>query len=181
MTHTLWLWGQGFLALVVVVLALPGRRRDMDDDLPEEGLATAAASIPAQAAVVDGLVVDGFESAGAAEPSGPEPYVPHQAGAPEPDPYGAVPQVPHQQQGYEEWNGYAYPAEYDPYAGQYQPQPPYPGAEYGNNGEYAGYPDGTYQGGEYADPYGYQQPAPPYDPAHDAGEFGHRRDGSDQQ
>ncbi|MFJ3496863.1 glycosyltransferase family 2 protein [Streptomyces sp. NPDC086091] len=35
-THTAWLWAQGLLALVLVVLALPGRRRDVDDDLPEE-------------------------------------------------------------------------------------------------------------------------------------------------
>ncbi|NUR83532.1 MAG: family 2 glycosyl transferase, partial [Nonomuraea sp.] len=34
-THTAWLWAQGFLAVVLVVLALPGRRRDVDDDLPE--------------------------------------------------------------------------------------------------------------------------------------------------
>ena len=35
LTHTAWLWAQGFLALVVLVLALPGRRREVDDDLPE--------------------------------------------------------------------------------------------------------------------------------------------------
>ncbi|MDF3293770.1 glycosyltransferase family 2 protein [Streptomyces silvisoli] len=208
-THTAWLWAQGFLALVVVVLALPGRRRDVDDDLPED-LATATASIPAQSTGGEGRrarrlraeaeraaqpaePVEDVEpvAAVAPEPSEPDPYaaVPHQATAPEQDPYGAVPQVPHQQQGYQEWNGYAYPAaqpgEYDPYAGdQYQQQPPYPGAEYGEygqSGEYGTYEDGAYQGGEYVDPYGYQQPAPPYDPAYGAGEFGHRRDGSEQQ
>ncbi|SCK49247.1 Glycosyltransferase, GT2 family [Streptomyces sp. WMMB 714] len=42
MAHTVWLWMQGFLAVVVVVMALPGRRREVDDDLPE------AASVPAQ-------------------------------------------------------------------------------------------------------------------------------------
>ncbi|MFD7876441.1 glycosyltransferase [Streptomyces sp. NPDC059766] len=35
-THTAWMWAQGALAVVLVVLALPGRRRDIDDDLPEE-------------------------------------------------------------------------------------------------------------------------------------------------
>jgi GT2 family glycosyltransferase len=44
--HTAWVWAQGFLALVVVVLALPGRRRHVDDDLPE----TAAGAVPAQGA-----------------------------------------------------------------------------------------------------------------------------------
>ncbi|MFV2121868.1 family 2 glycosyl transferase, partial [Streptomyces sp. Act-28] len=35
-THTAWIWAQCALAVVLVVLALPGRRRDIDDDLPEE-------------------------------------------------------------------------------------------------------------------------------------------------
>ncbi|MCH6160623.1 glycosyltransferase family 2 protein [Streptomyces marispadix] len=43
--HTAWVWLQGFLALVVVVLALPGRRRQVDDDLPE-----TAAAVPAPGA-----------------------------------------------------------------------------------------------------------------------------------
>ncbi|MDB1087160.1 glycosyltransferase family 2 protein [Streptomyces sp. ACA25] len=34
-SHTLWVWVQGFLLLVLTVLALPGRRRELDDDLPE--------------------------------------------------------------------------------------------------------------------------------------------------
>ncbi|MFD7923621.1 glycosyltransferase [Streptomyces sp. NPDC059740] len=43
--HILWTTAQGLLALVLVVLALPGRRRDIDDDLPEEPLpATATAA-----------------------------------------------------------------------------------------------------------------------------------------
>ncbi|EFL02110.1 integral membrane regulatory protein [Streptomyces sp. SPB78] len=46
-TRTLWVGAQGLLGLVLVVLALPGRRRDIDDDLPEEEIA-----VPAQA--VDG-------------------------------------------------------------------------------------------------------------------------------
>ncbi len=46
--HTVWLWAQGLLAVVLVVLALPGRRRDIDDDLPEEPL------VPAQAVAGEG-------------------------------------------------------------------------------------------------------------------------------
>ena len=42
LSHTLWVWTQAFLLLVTVVLALPGRRREVDDDLPE------AETVPAQ-------------------------------------------------------------------------------------------------------------------------------------
>ncbi|MZE76124.1 family 2 glycosyl transferase, partial [Streptomyces sp. SID5475] len=35
LSHTLWTGAQGLLAVVLVVLALPGRRREVDDDLPE--------------------------------------------------------------------------------------------------------------------------------------------------
>ena len=35
--HKGWIAGQGFLAVVLLVLALPGRRDNKDDDLPEEG------------------------------------------------------------------------------------------------------------------------------------------------
>ncbi|MDI5973013.1 glycosyltransferase family 2 protein [Streptomyces sp. SL13] len=42
LTHTAWLVLQGFLALVAVVMALPGRRSEADDDLPEEAAAAAA-------------------------------------------------------------------------------------------------------------------------------------------
>ncbi|QKW06847.1 glycosyltransferase family 2 protein [Streptomyces sp. NA04227] len=46
--HTGWLFVQAFLALVLVVMALPGRRRDVDDDLPEEPV------VPAQAVAGEG-------------------------------------------------------------------------------------------------------------------------------
>ncbi|MYS21614.1 Glycosyltransferase, GT2 family, partial [Streptomyces sp. DvalAA-14] len=55
-THIGWLGVQGLLLLVVIVLALPGRRREIDDDLPEADGATATATgtftadIPGQAA-----------------------------------------------------------------------------------------------------------------------------------
>ncbi|NEA91979.1 family 2 glycosyl transferase, partial [Actinospica acidiphila] len=47
-THTLWMWGQGLLAVVLVVMALPGRSRDVDDDLPEEE------PVPAEAVAGEG-------------------------------------------------------------------------------------------------------------------------------
>ncbi|EST38049.1 hypothetical protein N566_09625 [Streptomycetaceae bacterium MP113-05] len=48
LTHTVWLWTQAILVLVVLVLALPGRRRDVDDDLPE------ADTVPAQPVAGEG-------------------------------------------------------------------------------------------------------------------------------
>ncbi|WP_069174324.1 glycosyltransferase family 2 protein [Streptomyces griseus] len=42
LTHTAWVWAQVALGVVLVVLALPGRRREIDDDLPEETEAVAA-------------------------------------------------------------------------------------------------------------------------------------------
>jgi hypothetical protein len=42
MTHLVWLGAQGLLALTLIVLALPGGRRDIDDDLPEEAPAISA-------------------------------------------------------------------------------------------------------------------------------------------
>ena len=42
--HTAWVWTQGALGVVLVVLALPGRRREIDDDLPEETEAVAGRS-----------------------------------------------------------------------------------------------------------------------------------------
>ncbi len=41
-THTAWVWAQIGLLVVLVVMALPGRRREIDDDLPDEALAVAA-------------------------------------------------------------------------------------------------------------------------------------------
>lgn len=49
-SRNVWLMAQGALLLVVVILALPARRRGTDDDLPETGTGTGrrAAGIPAQ-------------------------------------------------------------------------------------------------------------------------------------
>ncbi|MDT0310235.1 glycosyltransferase family 2 protein [Streptomyces sp. DSM 44917] len=44
LTHTLWVWLQGFALLVLCVLALPGRRGELDDDLPEEERPVPAAA-----------------------------------------------------------------------------------------------------------------------------------------
>ncbi|MEC3994518.1 glycosyltransferase [Actinacidiphila sp. DG2A-62] len=48
-SHIGWLGAQAFLLLLVVVLALPGRRNRIDDDLPEAEAAAAVAEAPGQA------------------------------------------------------------------------------------------------------------------------------------
>ncbi|MDK1348752.1 glycosyltransferase family 2 protein [Streptomyces sp. 378] len=184
--HTAWLWAQGLLALVLVVLALPGRRRDIDDDLPEEP------AVPAEAVAGEGRRARRLRAqaeAEAEETAGPEEFPPPQ---PEQQP-AAVPQ-----QNHGEWDNTAYQG--GPYAGygdQYQ-NAPYPADAYGQQ-----YQAAPYQGGQY-DPYAYggqdqAQVAPydqqgydqayqqgygtPYDPAqqhHPHGTGSERPDGSQQ-
>ncbi|WP_127355055.1 glycosyltransferase family 2 protein [Actinacidiphila soli] len=186
-THVLWLWIQGFLAIVLVVMALPGRRREIDDDIPEaDGVLTA--DIPEQA-TGDGRRARRLRAAAEAEggdPAAEEPEAPPVEPVYEPaaDPYAAVPQ---QQDPYgQQWNDYQ-----DGY--QYAAADP------------TTYQQGDYQQDGYVDPYGYgqqgydpytQQPQQPqhqpeqhyqqqpYDPAYDPATYdadGYRRDGSDQQ
>ncbi|WP_107088909.1 glycosyltransferase [Streptomyces sp. NRRL B-3648] len=73
--HGAWLWAQGALAVVLVVLALPGRRRDVDDDLPEEQ------PLPAQATAGEGrrarrLRAQAEEAAGESPAAPPQPEQP---------------------------------------------------------------------------------------------------------
>ncbi|MFE5598515.1 glycosyltransferase [Streptomyces coelicoflavus] len=167
-THTAWLWVQGLLGLVLVVLALPGRRRDVDDDLPDEQL------VPAQAADGEGrrarrlraqAEAEAAEAgAGAGVDPDPEPAADPAAdpmggpaGAPEvPEPPAAPPVPVPQQQAYGTW---------DTTTG-------YPGAEYGSYD--GGYGGEQYQGAQQYDPGAYgQQPyqADPYQ--QDAYQGGH--------
>lgn len=167
-THTAWLWAQGLLAVVLVVLALPGRRRDIDDDLPEEP------AVAAEALAGDGRRARRLraqaeaEAEAAAEAAGPHGEAGEATGTEddgsdtpsEPAP-GAVPQ----QRSYDEWDAASYPApEHDGAypAEQYQQQQQYATDGYGRT-----YPADQYQGGQY-DPYTYDgtpQQQPPYDPA----------------
>ncbi|AEW94392.1 glycosyl transferase family 2 [Streptantibioticus cattleyicolor NRRL 8057 = DSM 46488] len=195
LAHTLWLPAQGFLALVMIVLALPGRRRDVDDDLPEETAAEPLA-IPAQPVAGEGRrarrLRAAAEAAEAADPTRqPAPGTPAAPPAPEPEPAPAPEPYPAPQYG----DAQPYT---DPYAYPYPQQQPDPYTGYPGDGGYQGYQDGGYQGYQepypppegYPDPYGYQQPGPAaapydphgYDPAYGAGDPGsHHRDGSDQQ
>ncbi|MER7406468.1 glycosyltransferase family 2 protein [Streptomyces sp. NPDC000070] len=183
--HTAWLWAQGLLAVVLVVLALPGRRRDIDDDLPEEP------AVPAQPVAGEGRRARRLRAQAEAEAEGaaqPEEFPPPQ---PEQPP---VP-VP-QQQNHGQWDDAGYQSgEYAHYGDQYQGAP-YPADAYGQQ-----YQADPYQGGQY-DPYAYggqpQNPSydqqgydqayhqgygTPYDPAqqqHPHGTGSERPDGSQQ-
>ncbi|MEV3968354.1 glycosyltransferase [Streptomyces sp. NPDC050698] len=146
--HTAWLWAQGILAVVLVVLALPGRRRDIDDDLPEEP------AVPAEAVAGEGRRARRLRAQAEAEAE--EAAAPEEFPAPQ-QPPAAVPQ----QQNHGEWDNAAYHnGEYAGYGDQYQ-NAAYPADGYGQQ-----YQADPYQGGQY-DPYAYggqgQGQASPYD------------------
>ncbi|MGW4576504.1 glycosyltransferase family 2 protein [Streptomyces tendae] len=162
-THTAWLWAQGLLGVVLVVLALPGRRRDVDDDLPDEPL------VPAQPVEGEGRRARRLraqaeaeaEAAGAGAPAEPGPEAAEDA-VEMPAPPTAPPVPVPQQPAYGEWDA----------AGS-------TGAGYGSyDGGYGGeqYQGGQqYQDAQQYDPGAYgQQPyqaADPYQP--DAYQGGH--------
>ncbi|KAK1181539.1 glycosyltransferase [Streptomyces sp. NBS 14/10] len=171
-THTAWVWAQGLLALVLVVLALPGRRRTVDDDLPEAE--AAAAAVSAEDLAGDGRRARRLRAAAeaeaeaqaaqqAAEEQGAgveeQPYADQEATAAEP--YAAVPP----QQQYGEWDAQpdAQPyagAGYSQYQGEQYQGDPYAGDQY-QGGDYSGagyqgdqYGQGQYAQGQYGqDPY----------------------------
>ncbi|MGI5408995.1 glycosyltransferase [Streptomyces chartreusis] len=154
--HTVWLWAQGFLALVLVVMALPGRRRDVDDDLPEE------TPVPAEAMAGEGRRARRLRAQAEAEEGaqgGEFPPPPAQ------EPSTAVPQ----QTPYGEWDTPSYAgAEYGNYGGE-QYQGGQGGEQYPAGGAYdQGYQADPYQGGQY-DPYAYggQAQGASYDPSYD--------------
>ncbi|MER6261894.1 glycosyltransferase [Streptomyces sp900105245] len=159
--HTAWLWAQGALAVVLIVLALPGRRRDVDDDLPEEQ------PVPAQAAAGEGrrarrLRAQAEEAATDEQPDTPPPPAQPPAAVPHQQSYdvGAAPDEPGQ-----DWQN-------DPSAyanagyGGYGTDPYQDAGQYRSTGyDQQGYPADPYQAAPY-DPYAYGGPAEgtPYDP-----------------
>ncbi|MFF5025984.1 glycosyltransferase family 2 protein [Streptomyces collinus] len=190
-SHTAWLWAQGALAVVLVVLALPGRRRDVDDDLPEEQ------PLPVQAAAGEGRRARRLR-AQAEEGVPGDQQDPGAAPAPEYEhdhdhDLGQQPETPAvvpQQQSYGDWE-YA-GTEYGNYGdGQYQDAGHYQNAGY----DQQAYRSDPYQSGrqDQYDPYAYgtgageQAPYDPtaypqgYDPAqHPYGTGSERPDGSQQ-
>ncbi|MFF8099507.1 glycosyltransferase [Streptomyces sp. NPDC016640] len=135
-SHTAWLWAQGLLALVLVVMALPGRRRDVDDDLPEEEPA-----VPAEALAGEGRRARRLRAQAEAE-STPE-EAPGTARTPGTEEAPAT--VPPQPD-YGDWA----PDTGDRYQQQYTPDP------------YQPYQAEPQQGGRY-DPYAHGTQQPPYD------------------
>ncbi|MFE7460797.1 glycosyltransferase [Streptomyces sp. NPDC057554] len=169
-THTAWIWAQCALAVVLVVMALPGRRRDIDDDLPDEALAAAADAdgdgrrarrLRAAAEAEAAAAADAADGPGEPDPSDGTPRPPSEPPA-APPVAGPGEYIPEQQSGADPYaKNYAESGGHDPqestagYAAL--PQQQY--------GEWdAGQPQGadpSYQQGDYAayqqDPYGGQQ------------------------
>ncbi|MER7051551.1 glycosyltransferase family 2 protein [Streptomyces sp. NPDC000351] len=138
-THTLWLWAQGLLAVVLVVLALPGRRRDVDDDLPDEPV------VPAEALEGEGRRARRLRAQAEAEAEdGTDPVTGAPDAIEEAGPPGQAPVPVPQQPAYGEWDS----------AG-------YAGAEYGSYGTYGGE---QYQGAQQYDPGAYGQQGHQGDP-----------------
>ncbi|RKT05020.1 GT2 family glycosyltransferase [Streptomyces sp. 3211.6] len=159
-TRDAWHWAQGLLALVLLVMALPGRRARLDDDLPEEAAPAAGA--------VDGESGQGRRARRrGASADGPEPAA-AQAVA---DPYA---QIPAQQVYGEESYAYQEPYAYEPpYEAPYEPAyeapseaPREPGYGPGHGGQqphpapYPQPPQYPEYGGTYAQPG--QQPVFPH-------------------
>jgi GT2 family glycosyltransferase len=184
--HTAWLWAQGALAVVLVVLALPGRRRDVDDDLPEE------AALPAQAMAGEGRRARRLRAQAEAEEHG-APETPDPDGTPPPaqEPPAAVPhQQPYDTTAPPNEDPAAWGNEEGAYAGadyygdQYRTTGQYQATDqYQATGQYQGgydqqdhqdpYRSGQadpYRSGSY-DPYGYggQTQQSGYDPAYQQG------------
>jgi GT2 family glycosyltransferase len=158
--HTAWLWAQGILALVLVVLALPGRRSDVDDDLPEE-------QPPAAQTAGEGRRARRLRAqAEAGQTDTPAPA------EPEPAPADATAAVPHQQsyddhQSYDEPESYG---EHESYGGG-QSYDGWDGTAPGASPGYGTPEYGTYAGQDYqaapAGPAPYAQDV--YDPAYQGG------------
>ncbi|MFD9244182.1 glycosyltransferase family 2 protein [Streptomyces sp. NPDC059556] len=171
LTHTAWIWAQVGLAVVLLVLALPGRRREIDDDLPEEELA-----IPAQATEGDGRRARRLRAAAEAEAEGEA--VGTDGRAPEPE-TTAIPEQ--QSQEPQEWDGYdpAYPqAQEQPQGGHQEPQP----QAYAEQGYYQEYAADPYQQQPYAYPQqGYEQQPQQYDPQQPYADQGYEQQQYDPQ
>ncbi|MFJ8214831.1 glycosyltransferase [Streptomyces sp. NPDC096033] len=110
-TRDAWHWAQGALALVLLVMALPGRRARLDDDLPEE---TAPAS-------ADGEGGQGRRARRRGAPEAePEPAAAQALAA---DPYAQIPaQQVYGEEAYSYQEPYAYEPQYEaPYDPSYDP------------------------------------------------------------
>ncbi|OKK16657.1 family 2 glycosyl transferase [Streptomyces sp. CB00455] len=176
--RTVWHWAQGFLALVLLVMALPGRRERLDDDLPEEEAAVPAQPGPGEAG--EGRRARRLRAEAEAESAAPV------EAAIAADPYAQIPAQPvygedsYAYQSYADQGGYAYePQQPQPQPQPQQPQPytadPAPGYE-----PYA-YPQHQQQPAQDPDPRQYPHPYEPYEPYDPHTQHDPRPDGSPQQ
>ncbi|MCM1964751.1 glycosyltransferase [Streptomyces sp. G1] len=187
LTRTAWHGAQGLLALVLLVMALPGRRARLDDDLPEE-------EAPAAEEAGEGRRARRLREQSEQEPqSGSAPAEAAVAA----DPYAQIPAQPaygddayaYQQPAYGDQSGYAYGGQE-----QQQPQQQYDQYSYEPQ-QYTGHPGTPYEQ-PYQPDQQYEQPYMPYqqqpDPQtgydtygqHDGqqgGQHAPRPDGSPQQ
>ncbi|MEY9967443.1 GT2 family glycosyltransferase [Streptacidiphilus sp. MAP12-16] len=185
--HTAWIAGQGFLALVVLVLALPGRRDRRDDDQPEEG--EVEQQLAGEPPLPGSRRARRLAASGEGAPDSPEQEagqepgqesgqdaqqgvyasVPAQQSWEQQQPQPAQSQQPDQPYG---WDQYAAPEPYSPpqpYQAQPYEQQPYEQQPYAAE---QGYPEQPYGVQPYPDqpyyseqgyaqqPYGEQQYAP---------------------
>ncbi|WP_078988165.1 glycosyltransferase family 2 protein [Streptomyces sp. XY332] len=180
LTRTAWHWAQGLLALVLLVMALPGRRASLDDDLPEEEAEAAERSAAGEAGEgrrARRLRAEAQSSAAATaaaeEPSGAVA-----------DPYAEIPAQPvygEETYAYQAYGDQGYAYDQQPQ----QPQQPYVPAP-AQAPEYEQYP---YPQQGYDPQQGYPQqpqqppyPYPPYEQPYDTyGQHDPRPDGSPQQ
>ena len=164
----MWIWAQGLLAVVLLVLVLPGRRAEIDEDLPEEEVAVPAEPVEGEgrrarrlraAAQEEAVAEPGTVPGTAAGNPGEAPADASAASAADSDfkpQYGA--EVP-RQPAYGEWEQTAYTASgYSP-----DPVPDQYGNEQDRGGQYAD--QQQYDHGQYGDAqYGAQYSDAQYDP-----------------
>nr|WP_243745080.1 glycosyltransferase family 2 protein [Streptomyces hainanensis] len=169
--HTVWVWVQGFALLVLVVLALPGRRRELDDDLPEED------APPAEAPTGRRARREAAAEAGAEPPVEPteQPREPEPAYVPQPAGHDQWADAGYRTQPYQGQDQYQQPGYQDPagYPGTGQPIPQQQG--------YGGWDERGYD--QHHDQRPDQRPDQSYDQTYTApydypGDYG---DGSDQR
>ncbi|MFE9560956.1 glycosyltransferase [Streptomyces sp. NPDC006487] len=153
LTRTAWHWAQGLLALVLLVMALPGRRARLDDDLPEE-------EAPAAEEPGEGRRARRLREQSEQEPQ-PESAAEAAVAA---DPYAQIPAQPvygedayAYQQAYGDQGGYAYGGQ------EQQPQQQYDQYPYEQpQQQYTGHPGPQYDQA-YPPQQPYEQPYPPYE------------------
>jgi GT2 family glycosyltransferase len=165
--HLGWIAGQCFLALVVLVLALPGRRDHNDDDLPDEGdvdqQAAAEAPLPGSRRARRLAAEDPGTDAPAGDPAAEPAAFAAAAGFPEqPAPEQSAPEQSAQAQPAQEQPVYAaYPGQQYQDPAAYQ-DPAYQDPGYAQGYPATGYPDPAYQDPAYQDPAYQAQPYPAY-------------------